>query len=71
MTDQSDPTSGLRQIVEITRENQFPDLNYGLVVEILDVQVRYAEDRAEAEKQTDQVVSRWVSQHPTAEREDD
>ena len=67
MTSESDATAGLRKVVENVRLADFSGVSKSLVEEILDVQFQFAEDRAEAEKLTEQAVSRWVAAHETDE----
>lgn len=58
-----DGTADLVSTVEEVRRAGFPDLDKRLVEDILNVQRRYAEDRAEARKVTEQIVNQWVAAH--------
>lgn len=61
MNDDINGTEGLRDIVEAIRASDHPQLDVALVSSVLDVQFQFAEDRAEAEKRTDQLISAWVA----------
>jgi len=61
MSDDSDATAGLRRAVELVRAEKHSDLDAKLIAEILDIQFDFAEDRSEAEKLTEQTISRFVA----------
>jgi hypothetical protein len=63
MPDQNSETAELFGTVEERRAQDYSDLDADLVREILEVQHRYAEDRAEARKRTEQIINRWLSVH--------
>lgn len=58
----------LTSTVEEIRESNFPNLDRELVAEILAAQRRYAENRAEGQKATEQIVNRWVADNVHFER---
>ncbi|MFG2822620.1 hypothetical protein ACGFX4_24685 [Kitasatospora sp. NPDC048365] len=53
----------LAAAVEQIRGANFPDLDSELVASIMKIQRKFSEDRAEARKQTEQLVNRWVAAH--------
>jgi hypothetical protein len=61
--DANDETSDLIATVEEIRERSFAQLDPELVAEILTVHHRYANDRAEARKLTEQAINRWIATH--------
>ncbi|MBP5891024.1 hypothetical protein [Streptomyces scabiei] len=64
MSNLDDGTADLLATVEEIRTNKYPSLDPDLVSEILEVQLRFAEDRAEARKRTEQIVNRWATRQP-------
>lgn len=61
MPELGDETASLLATVEEVRSERFSDLDPDLVREILAVQHKFAEDRAEARKQTEQLINRWAA----------
>jgi hypothetical protein len=57
----ADEIDALLETVEELRARDFPDLDPQLVSDVLAVHQRFSEDRAEAKKRTEQLVSRWVA----------
>ncbi|MGC5564784.1 hypothetical protein ACPYPG_18365 [Streptomyces sp. FR-108] len=53
--------TSLAATVEQIRKASYPDLDQRLVAEILEIQRRFSEDRAEARKRTEQLISQWVA----------
>lgn len=47
--------------VEEIRANNYPDLDAGLVRDLLNTQIRMQEDRAEARHRTEQTITRWAA----------
>ena len=58
-------TADLMATVEQVRAKGYSQLDPQLVSDILTVQHRFSEDRAEARKRTEQLVNRWAASQPT------
>lgn len=54
-------STSLAATVEQIRKASYPDLDQTLVAQILEIQRRFSEDRAEARKRTEQLINQWVS----------
>lgn len=65
-----DETADLVATVEEIRARDYADLDPALVNNILSVQHQFAEDRAEARKRTEQLISRWAAIHSAPEATD-
>ncbi|MGC4819083.1 hypothetical protein [Micromonospora sp. DT63] len=61
MTETPEERADLVATVEEIRARDFASLDPVLVGEILAVQHRFAEDRSEARKRTDQIINRWAA----------
>jgi hypothetical protein len=70
MPEVGDETADLVATVEEIRGQNYPDLDPALVGDILSVQHQFAEDRAEARKRTEQLISRWAAVQPAPEAND-
>lgn len=53
-------TDALFATVEDVRARSYPDVPADLVAQVLHIQYLHAEDRGEARKLTEQVISRWA-----------
>ncbi|MGW0731854.1 hypothetical protein [Streptomyces sp. NPDC002851] len=62
MPDQSSETADLFATVEEIRKKRYSYLDPELVNEILEVQRKFTEDRAEGRKRTEQIINRWAAQ---------
>ncbi|MEX5296862.1 hypothetical protein QYM41_16415 [Kocuria sp. CPCC 205268] len=67
MSEGSDEIADLRATVEEIRATKYPTLDQSLVNDILRVHQQYAEDRAEARKQTELLINRWAAAQPASE----
>lgn len=54
-------STSLAATVEQIRKANYPDLDQTLVAQILEIQRRFSEDRAEARKRTEQLINQWVA----------
>lgn len=70
MPNAADETADLVITVEEIRAQHHADLDPALVGDILNVQHRFAEDRAEARKRTEQLINRWTAVQPAPEATD-
>ncbi|WP_449385512.1 hypothetical protein [Cellulomonas soli] len=61
MTDPTEDAEALLRTVEKVRVERYPDLDVTLVNEILAAQIRNSEDRAEARRQTERIVTQWAA----------
>lgn len=62
-----DEVADLYTTVERIRADHYPDLDAELVSSLLTVQQRYAEDRPEARRRTEQHLAQWVASHDEVE----
>jgi hypothetical protein len=51
----------LASTVEEVRAANFSHIDSRLVADILEAQRRFSEDRAEAQKRTEQIITQWVA----------
>ena len=65
MPDQDDGIAELLATVEEIRRERYPNLDPKLVDQLLGIQQRHAEDRAEGSKRTEQAMNQWAKQHNT------
>lgn len=61
MPKSSEETADLLATVEEIRASKYPTLDQLLVRDILSIHHRYAEDPAEAHKQTEMLLNRWAT----------
>lgn len=64
MPDVEEEMAGLLATVEEIRAARYPDVDPELVSAILNVQHRFAEDRAEARKRTEKLINAWAADQP-------
>lgn len=70
MPNLNDGTADLLAAVEEIRKKRYSELDPDLVNEILGVQHKFAEDRAEGRKRTEQIVNRWAARQPAPREKD-
>lgn len=70
MVEVGDEMADLMATVEEIRTQHYAYLDPALVSEILSTQHRFAEDRAEARKRTEQLINRWAASQPAPEASD-
>ncbi|MGW4683350.1 hypothetical protein ACWEPM_00250 [Streptomyces sp. NPDC004244] len=68
MLDPGDETADLLATVEEIRKARYESLDPELVSEILGVQHKFAENRAEGRKRTEQILSRWSASQAAVEK---